>query len=257
MSEPREIKTPAIVLRRARLKEADRIITLFTRELGKVSALARGVRKSTSKLAGHLETLNYADVTLARGKNLHTIIGSQTLNPHLGVRSSLERTSYALYFAELVYLFTPEEQPNIPVFELLAETLESAGSTENLELLSRYFELCLLKTMGFQPQLRVCISCGAELKAVTNYFSNTLGGTLCPNCATTATVQPVSVNGLKVLRFFTENNSCDASRLKLSVTLNKEIKLLLSNYLRFLLEREIKCTSWLHQLEISLLASSL
>lgn len=252
MSEARETKTPAIVLKRARLKEADRVITLFTRQLGKVAALARGVRKSSSKLAGHLELLNYADITLTRSKGFPTIIGSQTLNPHLCLRSSLERTSYALYYAELVNHFTPEEQPNTPVFDLLVETLENACTAENMELLSRYFEINLLGALGFQPQLRVCLDCGTGFKAEINYFSNNLGGLLCPNCAFKSSVFPVSINGQKVLRFLSDHGLAQSERLKLDPVLNKEIKQLLSNYLRYLLERDIKSTAWLHQLEVML-----
>lgn len=252
MSEAREIKTPAIVIKRARLKEADRVITLFTRELGKVSALARGVRKSSSKLAGHLELLNYTDITLARGKGFPTIIGSQTLNPYLCLRSSLERTSYALYYTELVNHFTPEEQPNTGVFDLLVETLENACTAENMELLSRCFEINLLGALGFQPQLRTCLDCGATLKAEVNYFSNSLGGLLCPNCAVKAAVFPVSVNGQKVLRFLADHGLTQSARLKLDSGLNKELKQILSNYLRYLLERDIKSTAWLHQLEVML-----
>jgi DNA repair protein RecO (recombination protein O) len=252
MSDAREIKTPAIVIKRARLKEADRVITLFTRQSGKVSALARGVRKSGSKLAGHLELLNYTDITLTRGKGFPTIIGSQTLNPHLCLRSSLERTAYALYYAELVNHFVEEEQPSVLVFDLLVETLDNACTAENMELLSRFFELNLLSALGFQPQLRLCLDCGAALKAEVNYFSNSLGGLLCPNCAAKSSVLPVSVNGQKVLRFLVDHGLAQSVRLKLDSVLNRELKQLLHSYLRYLLERDIKSSAWLHQLEVML-----
>ncbi|ADJ25775.1 DNA repair protein RecO [Dehalogenimonas lykanthroporepellens BL-DC-9] len=250
MSGPRELKTPAIVIRRARLKEADRIITFFTRELGRVSALARGVRKPSSRLAGHLEPLNHTDLTLAMGKALPTIIGSQTLNPHLCLRSSLERTSYALYFAELVARFTPEEEANRRVFDLLAEALDAACDADNLELLARYFEVNLLAALGYQPRLGACLDCGKALKTETNYFANSLGGVLCPQCASRAPVAPVSVNALKVLRFLDDHSLEQSARLILDDGLNREIRQLLGAYLRFLLEKDIRSGSWLHHLEI-------
>jgi len=251
MSAPREVKTHAMVIRRARLREADRVITLFTRELGKVSAMAKGVRKANARLAGHLELLTYTDITLARGKNLDTIIGSQTLSPHLAIRNSLERTAYAMYLAELVYHFAPEEQANEPLFDLLIETMESLGETPNPELLVRYFELNLLKNLGYRPELRRCPSCGTELKAVTNYFSPTSGGVLCPNCANELTAYPVSVSGLKVMRFLLENRYDASSRLKLEPDLNREIGAIVRVYLHFLLEKGIRSAAWLDELKMN------
>ena len=253
MSAPRELKTPAVIIRRARLKEADRVITLFTKELGKVSAVAKGVRKAKSKLAGHLETLTYTDITLARGKNLDTIIGSQTLSPYLSIRNSLERTAYALYFTELVYHFAPEGQVNTTLFGLLVETLETLGATANPELLARYFELNLLKDLGYRPELRRCLGCGAELKAVTNYFAPASGGVLCSDCAASnPTAYPVSVSGLKVMRFLLENKFEAAMRLKLESALNREVGSIIRGYLRFLLEKSIKSAGWLDELKTTL-----
>ncbi len=256
MTAPREVKTPAVVIRRARLKEADRVITLFTRELGKVAAVAKGVRKEKSKLAGHLEALTYTDITLARGKSLDTIIGSQTLSPYLAVRNSLERTAYALYFAELVYHFAPEGQPNQSLFELLIETLETLGVAANTEILARYFELNLLKDLGYWPELRRCLGCRSELQAVTNYFAPASGGVLCPDCAAAMqAAYPVSVSGLKVMRFMLENKYEGASRLKLEPALNWEVAAIIRGYLHFLLEKSIKSASWLDELRLTLPAA--
>lgn len=251
MSAPRELKTPAVVIRRARLREADRVITFFTREMGKVSAIAKGVRKAKARLAGHLELLTYADITLARGKNLDTVIGSQTLSPYLKIRNSLELTAYAMYFAELVFHFTPEEQANKGLFDLLIETMESLGETPNLELLARYFELNILKSLGYRPELRRCPSCGTELKAVTNYFSPTSGGVLCPDCSNELTAYPISVSGLKVMRFLLENRYDAASRLKIEPGLNREVAAIIRSYFHFLLEKGIKSAAWLDELKMN------
>jgi DNA repair protein RecO (recombination protein O) len=251
MSAPREVKTQAVVIRRARLREADRVITLFTRELGKVSAVAKGVRKARARLAGHLELLTFTDVTLARGKNLDTIIGSQTLSPYLAIRNSLELTAYAMYFAELVYHFAPEEQANQALFELLIETMGSLDEAANPEPIARYFELNLLKSLGYRPELRRCPGCGKELKAVANYFSPVSGGVLCPDCATKLTAYPISVSGLKVMRFLLENRYDAASRLKIDPALNREIGAVIRTYLHFLLEKGIRSTAWLDELKMN------
>jgi DNA repair protein RecO (recombination protein O) len=250
MSAPHELKTPAVVIRRARLKEADRVITFFTREFGKVSAVAIGVRKGKSKLAGHLEILTYTDLTLASGKNLDTIIGSQTLSPYLGIRNSLERTAYGLYFAELVSHFAPEGQANQALFALLVETLENLNSTSGPEPLSLYFELQLLKTLGYQPELRRCVGCRSELKETTNFFAPASGGILCPDCAVAAPASyAVSVSGLKVMRFFLENRYESAARLRIERALNIEVTAVTRAYIQHLLEKScLKSASWLEQI---------
>lgn len=168
----------------------------------------------------------------------------------------MERTAYAMYFAELVYHFAPEEQANRALFDLLVETLETLGETANTELLSRHFELNLLKNLGYRPELRRCTACSVELQAVTNYFSPVSGGVLCPDCADELTSYPISVSGLKVMRFLLENRYDAVSRLKLETYLNREIGAIVRAYLHFLLEKGIRSAAWLDELKINQLDSA-
>ena len=89
MSKPRNYQTEAIIIKKTKLGEADRILTLYTPHLGKIQAVAKGVRRPRSKLAGHLELLTHSQVSLARGRNLETITGSQTINSFLPLKSDL------------------------------------------------------------------------------------------------------------------------------------------------------------------------
>lgn len=252
MTEPHEIKTPAVVIRRSKLKDADRVITLFTQEMGKISAVAKGVRNSKSKLAGHLEPLTLTNITLTRGKNLRIITGSQTIKPFLRMRNSLDTTAHALYYVELICHFTPEDQPNPSVFCLLTEVLDTLESITSPALLSRYYELNLLKHLGYQPVLRRCQDCGSELQSVVNYFSVAHGGMLCPECASSSAL-PLSCNGLKVMRFILENEFDLVRKLKYDLILNREIQNISRNYLRYLLEKEPKSAAWLDELKTNLL----
>jgi len=119
MPKPRNYQAEAIIIKKTKLGEADRILTLYTPHLGKIQAVAKGVRRPRSKLSGHLELLTYSLVSLARGKNLDTITGSQTINSFLPLKSDLELTSYALYITELVNQFTADHIENYPLFCLL------------------------------------------------------------------------------------------------------------------------------------------
>ncbi len=123
MAKPRTYQTEAIIIKKIKLGEADRILTLYTPPLGRIQAVAKGVRRPRSKLAGHLELITHSQVSLPRGRNLDTIIGSQTIDSFLPLKSDLWLTSCALYVTELINKFTADHIENYPLFQLLLETM--------------------------------------------------------------------------------------------------------------------------------------
>ncbi|UCH42826.1 MAG: DNA repair protein RecO [Dehalococcoidales bacterium] len=249
MSSPRNYQTEAIIIKKTRLGEADSILTLYTPELGKIQGFARSLRKPKSKLAGHLELLTHSQVSLARGRNLDTITGSQTITSFLPLKTDLTLTSYALYATELVNQFTADHVENCPLFHLLLETMEQLCSGSNLELLLRYFELHLLDEVGYRPQLQQCVICHQPLEPVINAFCSSAGGVTCPGCrASQPSSYPISVNTLKVLRFLQDNNYDTVSKLKMDQPLSRELETVMRGYLKFLLEREVKSVAWLDDL---------
>lgn len=249
MSKPRSYQTEAIIIKKIKLGEADRILTLYTPHLGKIRAVAKGVRRPKSKMAGHLELLTHSQVTLARGRNLDTVIGSQTINSFLNLKSDLDLTACALYTAELVDQFMPDEIENQPLFQLLLETMGRLCPSGDNELVLRYFELHLLSEAGYRPQLHECVACHFVLTPVINSFCPNLGGMLCPDCHhTRSSTRPISVNALKVLRLLQTSDYATASKLKLDLELANEVEWTLRHYIRHLLEREVKSTAWLDTL---------
>ena len=224
-------------------------MTLFTKDYGKIEAVAKGVRRPKSKMAGHLELLTHSMVRLARGKNLDTVIGSQTIESYMAIKNDLWLTSSALYAAELVNQFTPERVANTGLFQLLLETLNHLSQAINPDLTLRYFELQLLDLVGYKPQLQECVSCRMELKPVVNAFCSSSGGILCPNCRIEHPASfSISVNALKVLRLFQRSNIDVVARLKVDRELMQELKAGLASYIRYLLEREIKSATWMDAL---------
>jgi DNA repair protein RecO (recombination protein O) len=124
MPESREYQTEAVVIRKIKLGEADRILTLYTPQYGKIEAVAKGVRRPKSKMAGHLELLTYSHLNLARGRNLDTIIGAQTIESYLNLKNDLMLTSYGLYAAELINQFTVSHIASQSLFDLFLNTLD-------------------------------------------------------------------------------------------------------------------------------------
>ena len=249
MSKPRNYQTEAIIIKKIKLGEADRILTLYTPHLGKIQAVAKGVRRPRSKLAGHLELLTHSLVSLARGRNIDTITGSQTINSFLPLKSDLQLASYALYATELVNQFTAENVEDYPLFQLLLETMHHLCQGGDNELVLRYFELHLLNEVGYRPQLQQCVSCRLPLKATTNSFCPSAGGILCPSCSQSQPLTyPLSLNAQKVLRLLQNNDYNTVSRLKINPELSRQLEMVMRNYLKYLLEREIKSAAWLDTL---------
>jgi DNA repair protein RecO (recombination protein O) len=249
MYKPRTYQTEAIIIKKIKLGEADRILTLYTPHLGKIRAVAKGVRRPRSKLAGHLELLTHSLVSLARGRNLDTITGSQTINSFLPLKSDLQLSSYALYATELVDQFTADHIENYPLFQLLLETLHRLCRGGDNELVLRYFELHLLNEVGYRPQLQQCVSCRQVLAPTTNSFSPSAGGMLCPSCSQNQSMtHPVSVNALKVLRLLQSNDYNTVVKLEMNLELSHQLEEVMRNYLKYLLEREVKSAAWLDTL---------
>ena len=250
MSQPRTYQTEAIIIKKTKLGEADRILTLYTSDLGKIQAVAKGVRRPRSKLAGHLELLTHSLVSLARGRNLDTITGSQTITSFLPLKSDLHLTSYALYATELVNQFTADQIENRPLFRLLLATMEQLSQAGNTELVLRHFELQLLNEVGYRPQLQQCVVCHQPLQPVINSFCSSVGGMLCPNCYQSQTsTYPLSVNALKVLRLLQSSDYATISRLRMNPQLSYELEAVMRSYLTYLLERDLKSVAWLDTLK--------
>jgi DNA repair protein RecO (recombination protein O) len=253
MSSQREYQTEAIVIKKTKLGEADSILTLYTPHMGKIQGFAKSLRKPKSRLAGHLELLTHSMVSLVRGRNLDTIIGAQTITSYLPLKTNLDYGSRALYVIELVNQFTAEHIENYPLFRLLRETLDRLCYGINQELVLRAFELHSLDSLGYRPQLQLCLSCKATLQPVVNYFCPALGGMLCPDCSRTQPVTiALSVNAQKVLHL--AQGDLDSaediiSRLKVPPELVSELEAAMRSYLKYLLEREVKSAAWLDTLK--------
>jgi DNA repair protein RecO (recombination protein O) len=182
-------KAEAIVLRHQALGESDRIITLFTREYGKVRAVARGVRRSTSRLAGRIEPFTHARLLLARGRTLDVIAQAEIVRPFPGVRTALLRSAYAAYVVELVDRGVAERDRHEEIFVLIIDALGNLerAREDDAEMAALGFAVRLAGLLGYQPETAACVECGRRLPRTWGAagawaFSPLSGGALCPAC---------------------------------------------------------------------------
>jgi DNA repair protein RecO (recombination protein O) len=249
MPRPRVYKTQAIVLRQRKLGEADKIVTLFSSHNGKIDAVAKGVRRTKSRMSGHLEPLTLGSYLLAEGRELDIVTQAETIDAFPRLRADLDRISRALYCAELVDRLTPERSEGNPIFRLLAETLSVLDQTEEIDLAVRRFEMHLLDLLGYRPAMETCAICDQHLQPVTNFWSPAAGGVVGPECADDALqLAPISVNALKVLRVLQKASFTDAARIRLSPELQREIEASLEAQVHFVLERDVRSARFVETL---------
>jgi DNA repair protein RecO (recombination protein O) len=246
---PRLYKTEAIVLRQRKLGEADRILTLFAPSYGKLEAKAKGVRKTTSRMTGHLQPLNRCMIQLARGRTMEVVAGCETLESFQPLRDNLDRLSRALYAAELADRFLPERVENLPTYRLLLDTLRRLQGETDADLALRHYEMGLLERSGFRPELERCLGCQRPLQPVQNFFSPVAGGTYCAPCgAGAAGSRALSVNGLKVLRLLQRASYKQVGGLNLPPALSQEVERHLRSYIVCMLERDVNAAAFVERL---------
>lgn len=244
MAKPRTYKCDAVVLRQRPLGEADRLLTLFTSNVGKVTVVGRGIRRPSSKMGGHLDLLNVVSVSVAEGRTLDTITEAQVLYGYPAIRRKLRLISLGIYVAELVDAFSEEKSPNMSLYRLLVNILHGLEKGTNIELAIHYFETRLLIWTGYMPELRECVSCRKLLEIGDHYFTCAAGGVICPGCrsGSEGTLIPLSLNSMKVFRFMSlDKTGLDAIlNLKIYPDILQGLERVLGPYLRYILEKEVR-----------------
>jgi DNA repair protein RecO (recombination protein O) len=245
-SSERSVRVEAVVLRHTDWGEADRLLVLYTRDQGKLRAIAKGVRRLRSRKAGHLEPFTRVTLQLARGRDLWIVTQAETVAAYLPIREDLLRTGYAAYVLELLDRFTYEEGENQALYHLLTDTLDRISTEENYLPAVRYYEIRLLDQLGFRPELVYCVNCGNEIQPEDQFFSSEKGGVLCPRCGVQALdARPISMNALKYLRHYQRSTYAVARKATMPPDVQKEIEAIMHAHLTYLLERSLNTPGFL------------
>lgn len=173
----------AVVLKSGELKEADRVLTLYSLELGKIRAVSYGSARLTSRKRGAVQPFCRSRFFMTRGKELNRVDQVELLEHFPGIEDDVQRFGLAHYLAELVDGFTADEVPNRALYKLLVEALRLVRKGDP-ELLARAFEIRLLALTGFKQELECCVSCRGALLPENGLlsFSPGAGGVVCSVC---------------------------------------------------------------------------
>jgi DNA repair protein RecO (recombination protein O) len=232
-------KAEGIVLRRTNLGEADRIVTLFTREYGRVNAVAKGARKPKSRFAGRLELFTHLRALLAQGRTLDVVSQVEVIDPFAPVRADLARMSAASFAAEITDRAMPDRDPQPAVFNALRQALRVIASGD-ADLGRDWYAAQVLALSGYGPVTDRCVICGRPVRAGAA-FSLALGGSLCPAdrnrdpAAITA-----SAVALAAIGFLREMPVAALGRVRLTSKQRAEVGDLLRRYLEYRLEVRLK-----------------
>lgn len=246
----RVYRSEAVILRRMDLGEADRLLTVFTPNKGKVRAIAKGVRRPGSRKAGHLELFTRSRLLLARGRELDIVTQAETIDAYSNLREDLDRLGQAAYVVELIDRFGIAESDSHALYHLTTSTLERLDSEPNFAIARRYFQMRLLDLVGYRPELFRCVSCSNEALPEDQFFSASEGGLLCPECGPRHhTARPLSLGALKVMRHYQRHSYAQASQPRVSAAVGQELDDLMESYLSHLIERELHVPSFVRQVQ--------
>ncbi|MCG2685931.1 DNA repair protein RecO [Candidatus Parcubacteria bacterium] len=250
----RNYNVEGVILRSWDYSEADRVLSVLTKNRGKISVIAKGVRKPTSKRSGSLQLLNHITLSLAEGKNWDVITEVESLSTFDKIGASLEKVGLGYLVAEVTDKFLQEGQGNYRVFRLVLMTLGRLDQRKMREagLAMNFFKSQFLSELGFRPRLVTCVSCGVPTASYPMIlFSATEGGAVCPTCRSRESSEGKEMTKvvLKTLIELENKPWQDARRLRRGAAAIQEAGETLDYYMEWLLDRRIRSQEFIERID--------
>ncbi|MCL6585362.1 MAG: DNA repair protein RecO [Anoxybacillus sp.] len=241
-------KCEAIVLRTVDYGETNKIVTLWTREWGKVAVMARGAKKPSSRLSSVTQLFTYGYYLVQKSRGVGSLQQAEIIDSLRGIRENIFATAYASYIVELTDKVTEEQRPNPYLFELLLQTLKYMNDGLDLEILTYIYEMKMLRVMGLHPMLDGCAVCKQSEGMFS--FSVKEGGFLCHRCeATDPHRLPLSPAAVKLLRLFYYFDLSRLGKISVKEETKKELNRIISAYYDEYSGLSLKTKRFLTQIE--------
>jgi DNA repair protein RecO (recombination protein O) len=259
MPPPRRYATDAIVLSRFDLGEADRVLTLITPGAGKLKAIAKGIRRPTSRLGGSLEPFAELTVALARGRTFDVVTEVRVGHAWLRLRDSLESAATAWYLAELADRSLEERHAAEPLYALLRRAYELLDAGMAPGRVARWYEMHLADELGMRPEVDRCVECDRVLEAEEWFrWVPPLGGVLCQRCPGPPRDRSgLSLEGLKLLKAYQRLDIEALAGLRQPAAVEAEVEAAMRDFLRYVLERDARSLAFLDEVRVPVAAPSI
>ena len=233
-------KTDGLVIKTQKFQETSKIAVLFTRDFGKIPLIAKGTRKTDSKLGGILETSNLLSIIFyyKPGRNVHLIKECDIIEPFIKIRDDFQKMTICYAIIEVLNRTIVEEDPNKNLFVLLVKTLESLNNTNKNNMnIYWYFVLKLLDILGFNINFSTCNECSKTLAANEAHFTIEKGGLLCKKCLSSNNIDTIiSPDTFRILCKLQEIPVSSIYNLKPSKRNSIEINEILHRFMRYHVE---------------------
>ncbi len=245
-------KANAVVLHRINLGETDKILTLLSRESGKLNAVAKGARRPTSKLSGATELFTFSKMLLATGKSLDIISQGEIRESFPALRDDLALMTRATYLCELTDRFVEEREPNQDLFDLLLSALYlMQRKADEPDVIVHAYELRLLTERGYAPQIYACVKCGETVLRARMSFSPSLGGILCAaDRFTTDDAISIARETVDFMRSLMQGEPEEVVGLAPTAVALRETARCMRWYIRYRSERDLKSAEFLDMLRL-------
>lgn len=242
-------RTDALVLRTVKVREADLLVVLFSREYGKMRVMAHGARKTTSRKRGFVQPFCHTRFLLHKGREIDSVSQCEGIESFSGLQENLRVLSYASYLADLVENTTAEQEANESIFLLLLQAFRQLPGGD-AEVLARAFEARLASFLGYRPVLQQCAACRGVPEGVRVGFSAAAGGVLCAACAGREQGVFLAHRGtVETLKLFLRWEMTRLGNLKVGAQARKELQAVLAGYLEYHLGYRGKAPEFLKELE--------
>jgi DNA repair protein RecO (recombination protein O) len=243
-------KSEGLILRVTDFSETSRIVVVFTREFGKISALAKGGRRLKGPFESALDLLSACRIVFLRksSSGLDLLTEAQLVDRFRPQEKNLACLYAGYYVAELLLSLTEEYDPHPELYDAAREALRALSSAERLTLVLLRFELVLLREIGQLPDFEVCAACGALLTEGKRYgFWVSQGGLICPNCQREEYSQiEIHAGTAAILRKLSDDESQTWQRLQLTPQQTKEAKRITTTAITHILGRRPKTLAYLN-----------
>ncbi len=249
MPVPRRYVTDAIVLSRFDLGEADRVLTLITPEHGKLKAIAKGIRRPTSRLGGSLEPFAELNIALARGRTFDVVTEVRVGHAWLKLRDRLESAATAWYLAELADRSLEERHEAQAQYALLHRAYELLDAGMAPGRVARWYEMHLADELGQRPEVDRCVECDRMLEASEAFrWVPPLGGVICGRCpGPPADRTALSLDALKLLKAYQRLDIEAIAALRLAESTEREVEGAMRDFMRIALERDPRSLAFLDE----------
>ena len=243
------VKTTGIVIKEVHTGEADKIVTIFTTNMGKITGSAKGARRPRSRLIAGTQLLCYSNFVLFKGKEMYSINSCDVIEPFYDIRNSIEKLTCAAHMTDIINDIAQENQPSIDVLKLFLNSLYMISNSKRpiLQVIT-VFEIKLLSILGYAPWVNGCINCGNnEIDNMS--FSFIKCGFICKNCiAIDKSAIKLSEGAVKAIYHIVYSNMKNIFNFEVSHEVLNEIRRVSKTYLRKQLEKDYRKMNFLKYL---------